>query len=326
MRGQIVHTVTIPAGGAPDERGAVPFRSTKSSPGYGEYYPAYVSLERLDGIYVHGVNASVHVKSFHGRHVIVEVAAPFEGDAAAPIAAFKDALHMEADRAARRYGDISLREEYTFYGISDYDDGDRLITENRLLIAQLLKDETAGLTDDEIETTLASSLRYDRDDFTVIEWDGALILDKSEEFEDTITLIELANIQLVAYRELDARLTSHISGIRGMGEIRAPNIFRLSRTLRAIMRARAESLYHLDAIGDALKLYGDWYDARVYSLAARKLYLDKWRQTVEDKLALLEKIFEMVSALQGEMYNIGLEFSIVALIVLEIGLALWGVK
>jgi len=326
MRGQIVHTVTIPSGGAPEERGSVPFRGTKSSPGYDEYYPAYVSLERLDGIHVHGVSVSLHVKSFHGRHVIVEAAAPFEGDAAAPIAAFKDALHVEAGRVARRYGDLALREEYTFYCVSDYEDGDRLITENRLLIAQLLKDEAAGLTEEEIEITLASSLRYDRDDFTVIEWDGALILDKREEFEDTITLIELANIQLVAYRELDARLTAHIAGIRGMGEIRTPNIFRLSRTLRAIMRARAESLYHLDAIGDALKLYGDWYDARVYSLAARKLYLDKWRTTVEDKLALLEKIFEMVAALQGEMYNIGLEFSIVALIVLEIALALWGVK
>jgi len=193
------------------------------------------------------------------------------------------------------------------------------------MIAQLLKDDASELTDEEIDQTLASSLRYDKNDMTVIDWDGALLLDKNNEFEDNITLIELANIQLLSLRVLDDRLAVEIGLFKGFEAIRTPNIFRLSGFLKSIINVRARSLLNLDEIDNSIKLYGDWYSAKVYSIVAKKLYLARWRDTVEEKLNLLEKMFEMVSQRQGEIYNITLEISIVFLILLEIVLLVLGV-
>ncbi|MBF0170831.1 MAG: hypothetical protein HQK87_07065, partial [Nitrospinae bacterium] len=165
-------------------------------------------------------------------------------------------------------------------------------------------------------------LAYAEDDLAILDWDGGVILSREGAFDDDVAIVELANIQLLSLRTLDAALSRQFDRFRSGGLEGATSVWRLSRTLRSVVGARAQSLLELDAIGDTMKLYGDWYDARLYALAARKLSVDKWRATVEGKLSTLEKMFEMVATRQGELYNIILEVTIVLLIVLEIVLAL----
>ena len=70
-----------------------------------------------------------------------------------------------------------------------------------------------------------------------------------------------------------------------------------------------------------IKLYGDWYSARLYGIASRKLSIDKWRSAVEAKLGLLRDIYTIITERVAESYNIILEASIVVLIIVEILLA-----
>lgn len=324
MRGDIVHTIITMAGPGEADSPRIVVRPTKSSPGYEEYYPSYKVRECIASVGGVSRPASAVVKTFRGEFLIVEVRAAFAAETAEPAQSLKGEMNEAALKIALRHGGLSISEEYTFFCVIDYDDYEDFVEQNRLMIAQLLKDETASLTGAEIENTLASSLRYDRDDLTVIEWDGALLLDKGGQFEDNITLIELANIQLVSLRALDARLTAEIDRFRRMGAAQAPNMMRLSRFLKSIISVRTQSLLDLDSIDNSIKLYGEWYDAKVYSLAAGKLHIGQWRGAVDGKLEVLEKMFEMVSARQGETYNVILEISIVLLIVLEIVLLVLG--
>lgn len=325
MKGKIIHTVISLARREEWAKADIHLKSAKSSPGYEAYLPTYKLLDSGSCSSSSGISYEKNVKAFRNEYMIVEARANFDSDNAGELLKIKDELNAEAVDTAKDYGDLSLYEEYTFYCVTDYEDYDAFVDENRLMIARLLKDEILDLTENEIDRTLQTSLRYDKEDLTVIEWDGALLLDKDGLFDENITLIELANIQLLSLRALDSRLSSEIGLFKGFGDFRTPNIFRLSRFLKSIISVRSRSLLELDEIDNSIKLYGDWYSAKLYSIAAKKLYLASWREAVEQKLNLLENMFEMVGQRQGEIYNVTLEISIVLLIALEIILLVFGV-
>jgi hypothetical protein len=320
MRGTLIHTVTILAHGVDPLAPPVAYKSAKSSPGYEEYAPAFTALEdRRDD-----PEEPVRVKSVGKNFVVVEAEAPFAGTGAAAILAVKDRLNDRALAAAAVWGPLEPREEFSFYCVTDYDDIDGYLDRRRSLVAQLLKDERCDVADDEVAAAFAGAVRYEPNDMTVVDWDGAALFDRRGAFDDEIALLELANAQLMALRGLDAKLGREIDRFRGKKGGGTMGLRRLSVALRSIVTARTDSLLELDAIDDAMRLYGEWYDAKVYALGARKLNLDKWRNAVDRKLGVLEKMFEMVSGRQGELYNIVLEMTIVALIVIEIVLAIMG--
>ena len=324
----MVHVLFIRAGKQPPTEGTLTFKSSKSSPGYEKYYPEFTIVEGerefLAGEGSGAIKAVSTVKIFRGETALVEVSAPFDCREAGPALEQKNLLDKAARGIAAQYGALDLVEEYTFFTVEELGDLDAFVEANKLMIAQLVRDETVCLAAREVEETIAGLIRYDLDDLAVVDWDGAVLLDRNGEFQDTITLIELANIQLLSLRALDARLTAEVAGFRDIQGMGAANILHQSKTLRSIINVRSSALFELESIDNAIRLYGDWYAARAYALAERKLYLAKWRQAVEDKLAMLEKIFEMASHRQVELYNITLEFLIVLLILVEIVLIVMG--
>jgi hypothetical protein len=328
MKGTIIHVLFLRVGKQPPMEGTVIFKSTKSSPGYEKYFPEFTIVEGEREITVgEGASASravSAVKSFRGETALVEIAAPFDCSQAGPALAKKNMLDAAARKIAIQHGPLDLLEEYTFFTVEELGDLEAFLARNKLMIAQLVRDETASLAEKEVEDAISSQLRYDQDDLAVLDWDGAVLLDKNGEFYDAIALIELANIQLLSLRALDGRLTAEVGRFREIQGLGASNILHQSRTLRSIINVRTSGLFDLESIDNAIRLYGDWYAAKAYALAERKLYLAKWRQTVEDKLAMLEKIFGMASHRQVELYNITLEFLIVLLILVEIVLIVMG--
>jgi len=324
MKATIIHTITVIAHGVDPHAPELPYKSTKSSPGYEEYYPRFKITSGWRPADDASPEILVRIKRLRDVFIVVEVSAPFVIDSAEAVLAKKNQLNDIATTIAVEHGSLSLMEQFSFYCFSEYDDIDKFISEHRLLMTQLLRDESAVLTDTEIDSTLAGSVRYEADDLVVVDWDGAALFDMGGEFEDDLALLEVANVQILSLRALDNELTRELDRFREQGNIGAAGVWRLSRTLRSIVATRTTSLLELDAIDSAMKLYGEWYDARVYQLVARKLYLERWRETVGGKLSTLEKMFEMVSSRQGEIYNIILEITIVVLIVIEIVMALAG--
>ena len=133
----------------------------------------------------------------------------------------------------------------------------------------------------------------------------------------------MANIQLLNLRILDNKLQEEIARIKKLIDFGKLKIFKLNYYIKDIVKLRSKSLLELDSIENIIKLYGDWYSARLYNIASRKMYIEKWRSNVEAKLNLLKEMYDMVSQRMSESYNIILEATIVLLIIMEIFLALF---
>lgn len=80
-----------------------------------------------------------------------------------------------------------------------------------------------------------------------------------------------------------------------------------------------------DRTENALKIVGDIYAARVFNLAAARLGVARWKQSVEDKLETLDDIYrfavEQVSISRGQF----LELTVILILVLELVLFFLGI-
>jgi hypothetical protein len=193
------------------------------------------------------------------------------------------------------------------------------------IIAAILKDESIKLARKEIEDTLATNIRYGRQDIIVVDWDGAFLIDVFGEFMETIAVLELANIQLLNFRILNKKLAEEIDLLGGHTQPPGISSFlHLSPFMKDVIKIRSQSVLELENIESALKLYGDLYSGKLYDLASKKFHLNTWRMQVEAKLEALADLYEMVEHTMTERFNLILEFLIVILIVLEIVLAILG--
>jgi hypothetical protein len=69
----------------------------------------------------------------------------------------------------------------------------------------------------------------------------------------------------------------------------------LRQSLREIIEVRTTSILESEAIDQNVKLIGDWYSARLYSLISRKLHLDEWDRAISRKLDVLEDVYSMAT-------------------------------
>jgi len=322
MRATIVHSLIYAIPQELKRAKAEIIKPVKSSPNYEEYFPKFKILENAVVKEISGRKVTFNLKGFEDN-LIIEAETDFDIKSAQSILEFKDMLFEESKKIAKKYNPSTFFEEYSFYLKKDYENAQSYITANKHIIAALLRDEKSGLTPKEITATLSNKITYGMEDLTVIDWDGAFLFDKEGEFKDSISIIELANVQLLNLRILDSSLQEDITKLKtqfGHGAILS--FFTLPRFMREIIKVRVQSVVELDSIDNSLKLYGDWYSARIYDMSARKLYLQKWRSNVENKLNVLKDLYDMVAQRLAENYNLLLELTIVLLIVLEIVLFL----
>jgi hypothetical protein len=80
-----------------------------------------------------------------------------------------------------------------------------------------------------------------------------------------------------------------------------------------------------DKTENALKMVGDVYAARLYSLVAGRLGLDRWKQNVEEKLDTLDDIYRFtVDQTQMSRGHL-LELTIILILILELVLFFLGI-
>lgn len=83
----------------------------------------------------------------------------------------------------------TLVEEYVIVCLAAADTGpapDNFVGANRLALAALLRSQTLSETD--AEQTLISRARYSDHDLTIVDWEGAVIIDSEEDFQSEIVM------------------------------------------------------------------------------------------------------------------------------------------
>ena len=215
-------------------------------------------------------------------------------------------------------------EPYTVYCISVTETPVRVFTDRlrRDVTALLANDpRPEAISDEEVEDTWRNWFSYYQDDLIVLEWDAALVIEPSATYEDTLTVFELANLQLLELRTYDAFLNKVVDkAYDDLEDLFARGSLLRSghETVKELAEVRmdlGEASFQVDNIS---KLWGDWFLGKVYRACVRKFELDSWRRNVEEKMKDLSEIYEVAEAELEARRLIVLEILVVLLFVADL--------
>lgn len=279
-------------------------RGRRASPSYPDVIPGQQVLReeiRRDGDDEGALTAALRVRAFPPDIVIAEAAVQV-GDLLAPATLeLKRRLHALCRRVLAEYdASRTFDEEYSVYCVADYEeDPEALVDRHRGRITAHLKNERIDLDEDEIDATLRSSIKYGKDDLTIVDWDGAFVFDPRADFDSNVELFEITNLQLLRARRLDSELDGRLQTAAALVAQRTytPVIWpgQIRRTARDLIGMRTQSILESEGIERNIKLIGDWYSAKLYELTAKKFHLDDWRRSIDQKLDTLEDVYGMAS-------------------------------
>ena len=198
-----------------------------------------------------------------------------------------------------------------------------LLREERQMLAGLVAGERAPsrLSSEEVEDNLRTWFRYYEDDLLVVDWDRALIVEPSGKYDDVLTVMEAANLELLELRAYDKYLDDvledayeDISRFYGRG-----GLFRSARNVQeALSEARIDLVRVTDAINNIGKIFGDYYLAKVHLGLAERFHLAEWERIVREKMATLNELYTLASHEVEHRRGIALESIVVVLFVMDL--------
>jgi hypothetical protein len=225
-----------------------------------------------------------------------------------------------------------LSEDYLVFAATRLADGttaEGLLAAHGREIAQLLRGEREPLSAQERDEVLRHHISYLATDLVVPTWNAAFICDTDAGALGVLEILEFANSQLLEFRYYDQLLDEELERI--YARLQEPgwsqNWFgrRFTRAARQVHSLFIDVNELTDKTENALKIAGDVYAARLFSMAAMRLGLADWKGNVREKLKTLDDIYrfavEQTAMARGEL----LELMIVLILVFELVLFFAGI-
>jgi len=197
---------------------------------------------------------------------------------------------------------------------------------HRRQVAALLTQESAieRLSKQESEESTARYLSYYDSDLVVIDWDAALLIDEPRDFDESLYIMELANLQLAELEAYDRLLDDALErSYRDLGEHPLRSRGDILRELREI---RIDMARLNDELSNTTKFFGDWHLARIYERIASRFHLGDWHRTIDGKLKTLDDLYQLLKHDQNNRWMVILEVTIVLLFVIDLVILVLGLK
>src|SRR3989441_1200367 len=316
-------------------------KQKRRAPAYFEYRPAPLRVtqeaESL-GLAAYHTAPSVELVLYDFGAISVSYAVPIAWPLAG-LAALSaelwgnDRLVAESRRHVERVlgtlGDAAVRpriadfvEDYSIFQVEAFTtpcEAAALWTHHAQTVAQILRAEPRSLSQQEINDATASRLSFGLDDATFIDTDATLLFDP--EADDVRAVIEFANTQLLEMRFLDQQLDDALERAYETLMRRRARLFGLGQyrpELRRLARLQLDGAILFEQVTNALKLVGEQYLARVYSLASRRFHLAEWDASITRKLQTIDSIYAKMADRAASRRMELLEWIIIVLIALSI--------
>lgn len=195
--------------------------------------------------------------------------------------------------------------------------------QQRSLLAQTLRFETAPLSQTQQAEALSQSISYYLNDLVLLDWNAAIICDR--DYDDTASVLELLNVELLEARYIDARLDTRIAEYSTLISRRTewPIPFRTpyKQAIQELAELRLESSLLSERVDNSLKLIGDLYLARLHTAAAQRFYLQEWERAISRKLEIISEFYQFLTDRVRTAQSQTLELIIIILILVELVLA-----
>jgi hypothetical protein len=197
---------------------------------------------------------------------------------------------------------------------------------HRRQVAALLTQENdmTRLSKQESNESTGRYLSYYEDDLIVIDWDAALLIDEPRDFDETLYIMELANLQLAELEAYDRLLDDALDrSYRDLGERPLRSRGGILRELREI---RIDMARFNDELSNITKFFGDWHLARIYEKISSRFHLGDWHRTIDGKLKTLDDLYQMLKHDQTNRWMMILEATIVLLFIIDLVVLVMGLK
>jgi hypothetical protein len=294
------------------------------------------SGERLDGqikYYDYGVLSVVFELPFSGDwETLVRLSSRWVWDTDFTSLAskiVKKKLERAAPALIKPY-DNWLHEDYFIFHVSEIatkPSANELLSRHGDHVAQIVRGETARLSDGERQEILQGRISYYPNDLAVIGWNAAFLYDSNAGAETAIQLLEYANSQLLEFRHYDELLTRELEGVYDFLETGGTSLWSRWRTARAASKLHTvlldvgELTEHAD---NAIKFLSDMFSARLYKLAASKIGVPDYKDLVKQKLDTAEELYRFMVDQFNQGRAFVLELMVVIILVIELVMLFWG--
>ena len=199
---------------------------------------------------------------------------------------------------------------------------------NRRAIASVLTEEPdpARLSDQEAEESTGKYLSYYDRDLVVVDWDAALVIDEPQNLDETLYLMELANVQLAELEAYDRILDEAVE--RSYRDISARRFkgWQTTGVQRDLREIRIDLARLSDELSNITKFFGDWHLARIYQGLSSRFHLSDWHRAIDEKLKTLDDLYQLLRAEQNNRWMLILETSIVLLFIIDLVILGIGIK
>jgi hypothetical protein len=188
-------------------------------------------------------------------------------------------------------------------------------------VAKLLLGETSerSLSPAVRDDVLKHRFSYLSDDLVVIDWNSALVVEPTGS-RVVCHVLELATCQLLEFRYYDESVDRELAKVYEWVEKSRPRILRspFGALTRDVLRRYMELTEFTERVDNAIKSVGDFYLARVYLSAIRRFRVPEWRESVETKLGLISRAYQLLKGETEVSRAQLLELTVVVLILVEI--------
>ena len=193
-------------------------------------------------------------------------------------------------------------------------------------LARLLLGEREPLSDREVGEVIQHRFSYRESDLAVVDWNSAFVYEPSGS-PDIPDVLEICNAQLLELRYYDDVLDGHIRQIYEQVRRKHRGWWSLFRSPYRLLARRAwatllEVSEFIERVENSLKIIGDFYLARVYEAAVRRLRIPVWQSNVTRKQQILAQVYQLLKGEVDTDRSLTLEVAIVILIISELLLAL----
>jgi hypothetical protein len=151
-------------------------------------------------------------------------------------------------------------------------------------------------------------------------------VDEPAYFEETLYVMELANVQLAELEAYDRILDAAVDRSYRDLSVRRLRGLQAHAAQRDLRELRIDVARMSDELSNITKFFGDWHLARIYQGLSARFHLGDWHRVIDEKLKTLDDLYQLMHSERTTRIMLVLEMSMAVLFLIDVILLVMSLK